>query len=355
MKKQKALTDSDFQARNLDILIIQTAFIGDMILTTPLISAIKKQFIHSHIDVLAIPSTRLILHNNPDVRTVHVYDKRNSDKGPAGFLRICRLIHQARYQIVFSPHRSMKSALIAWFSGAPYRISFKNSAGAFLYNFVVPDNRSLHEIERILTLLQVSGCDPESTMPRVYPSESDRKMIDALCATSLKAVALAPGSVWATKRWPPKYFRQLAMALAEAGMSVFLIGGESDKSLCQEICTGTHKKIINVAGQLNLLQSAALLQKCSVLVTNDSAPMHLASATATPVVAIYGPTVQSFGFYPYHVKFKIIERDLPCRPCSKHGGRRCPIKTHECMEKITPQEVLKDVIKLLKDSVKSNG
>jgi heptosyltransferase II len=347
MMNHTVLTDDDFRIRQLNVLIIQTAFIGDMILTTPLISAIKKHFINSQVDVLAIPSTMKILQNNPDVHAVHVYDKRKNDKGPKGFFRICRLIRRARYHIVFSPHRSLKSAFIAWFSGAPVRVSFSNSAGSFLFSITVPENRSLHEIDRILTLLQPMGVNTDSVRPCVYPSQTDRKTIDALFNNSKKAVALAPGSVWATKRWPPKYFRQLATALAERGYGVFLIGGESDRTLCRDISAETDKKIINVAGQLDLLQSAALLQKCSALVTNDSAPMHLASATATPVVALYGPTVRRFGFYPYHVKHMIIERDLTCRPCSKHGGLRCPIKTHECMEKILPRDVLEAVIKIL--------
>lgn len=350
MNNPSELTDSDFQTRKLNILIIQTAFIGDMILTTPLIGKTKEHFINSHIDVLAIPSTKILLQNNPDVHAIHVYDKRKSDKGPKGFFRICRSIQQANYHLVISPHRSLKSALIAWYSRAPNRISFSNSAGAFLFNMSVPENRSLHETDRILALLRPLGCDTDSVRPCVYPSEADQQTVTALFDKSKKAVALAPGSVWATKRWPVKYFHHLATALAERGYSVFLIGGESDRTLCQEICTETHKHIINFAGQMDLLQSAALLQRCSVLVTNDSAPMHLASATATPVVAIYGPTVRGFGFYPYQVKHKIIEKDLPCRPCSKHGGRRCPIKTHECMEKISPQEVLDEVIKIITDT-----
>jgi heptosyltransferase-2 len=252
--------------------------------------------------------------------------------------------------MVISPHRSLKSALIALFSRAPIRISYVTSAGSFLFTKTVSDNPSLHEIDRILALLQPVGWNTEWVRPCIYPDDTDRKTIDEFFDNSKKAVALAPGSVWATKRWPSNYFGQLAIALEKEGNSVFLIGGESDRTLCKEIEEEAQEKIINVAGRLDLLQSAALLQRCSVLVTNDSAPMHLASATATPVVAIYGPTVKSFGFYPYHTKHKIIERDLSCRPCSKHGSQRCPIKTHECMVQIKPQEVLEAVKILLKDN-----
>ena len=104
-----------------------------------------------------------------------------------------------------------------------------------------------------------------------------------------------------------------------------------------------------MAGQLNLLQSSALLRKCLLLVTNDSAPLHLASATDTPVIAIFGPTVQDFGFYPYKVRHKIIEKKLFCRPCSKHGGMHCPIKTFECMEKILPEQLLQEVVEFVKN------
>jgi heptosyltransferase-2 len=156
-----------------------------------------------------------------------------------------------------------------------------------------------------------------------------------------RIVALAPGSVWATKRWPEEYYAALGRLLDDHGFSVVLVGGEDDRELCTRIAdTFPGRRALVAAGKLTLLQSAELLRRCRIVVTNDSAPMHLAVAVATPVVAIYGATVPSFGFAPRGPRDRVVEREgLSCRPCGIHGGNSCPIGTFACMLEVQPGQV----------------
>jgi heptosyltransferase-2 len=154
-------------------------------------------------------------------------------------------------------------------------------------------------------------------------------------------IALAPGSIWFTKRWPRENFENLAKLLLDAGYSLVLIGGPADRELCQSIADGFRSdRVVNTAGRLGLLQSAALIGMCKVAVSNDSAPMHLATGIGTPVVGIFGATAPAFGFAPIGPKDRTAGLDgLPCRPCAIHGGNRCPIGTLECMWGVTPSHV----------------
>jgi heptosyltransferase-2 len=162
-------------------------------------------------------------------------------------------------------------------------------------------------------------------------------------------VAIAPGTIWNTKRWLKERYAELAARLADERYEVMLIGGEEDEALCREIkeLSGS-SRVYSTAGALSTLQSAELLRRCKLLITNDSAPLHFAVAVGTPVVAIFGATVPEFGFAPYGKHDTVVETlGLPCRPCSIHGGRECPIKTFECMNAITVEKVYRRVEEVL--------
>ncbi len=160
-------------------------------------------------------------------------------------------------------------------------------------------------------------------------------------------IGIAPGSVWPTKRWLPVYFAELIRELDKRDVKAILIGGKEDFQLCQEIALLADSEALNIAGKLSLLGSAALIQKLKLILTNDSAPLHLANAVQTDVVAIFGPTVKRFGFYPFRANDRVVELDLGCRPCGKHGHKKCPLKHFNCMKNITPDTVLKEVLAAL--------
>jgi heptosyltransferase-2 len=184
----------------------------------------------------------------------------------------------------------------------------------------------------------------------VYPDADDRASVDGLIQDhralgpdfdSRQMIALAPGSVWRTKRWPRERYEELGRLLVSDGFSLVLIGGPEDRELCASISEGvSEERTINAAGRLSLLQSAELIRRCRVIVSNDSAPMHLAGAVQTPVVAMFGPTVPEFGFAPKGDRDVVLGiSNLSCRPCSIHGGEKCPIRTFDCMVRLTADVV----------------
>lgn len=331
-----------------NILVIQTAFIGDVILTLPLLQTLKEFFAGARIDFVAVPKAAEVCMSHPAIDELIVYDKRGVDRGFAGLRKLAQLLRGKSYDLAVVPHRSIRSALLAFASGAPIRIGFNRSAGRFLLTKVVPYRKDLHEVDRNISLLEGIGIrDVGKVLPGVFPQESDRKRVDALLAEFRikgrdRLVAIAPGTIWNTKRWPKEHFAALAGELAKDRFSVVLIGGPDDVELCSQIKDSSGAgAVYNTAGMLSLLQSAELIRRCAVLISNDSAPMHLGVAVRTPVVALFGATVPEFGFAPIGDRDVVVEtRGLRCRPCSSHGGDRCPIGTFECMLAIKPERVL---------------
>jgi heptosyltransferase-2 len=227
----------------------------------------------------------------------------------------------------------------------------------------VPYIHSVHEIDRNLSLLKlVSGAAVPRELPRLYPSESDKKRVDRLLvelevARPETLVAIAPGTIWNTKRWLKERFSSLAVNLDEAGLEIVLVGGRDDQVLCDEVRTlSGSSHVYSTAGMLSLLQSVELIRRCRVLISNDSAPMHMAAAAGTPVVAIFGATVPAFGFGPSGPLDVVVEtQGLKCRPCSAHGGEKCPIKTFDCMNDITYDRVFRNVMDVLAKAPESRG
>jgi len=333
------------------IIVFQTAFIGDVVLTLPMVQEAARVFPGVHITFVAIPAAAEALRGHPCIAEIIRYDKRGTEKGIGGALSLARRLRTGRYDVALVPHRSFRSALIVRAAGIPRRVGFSTSAGWWLFTDIVPYDPSVHETVRdadLLGPLGATGRDPGP--PVVYPSDDDRRAVDRLLTNGADAsalVALAPGSVWATKRWPEGSYAQLAAELEAAGVSVILVGGEKDRELCERINARLRRGRV-AAGRLTLLQSAELMRRCRVLVSNDSAPVHLASAVGVPVVAIFGATSPAFGFAPRGPHDEVVEvRGLACRPCAIHGGDRCPIKTFVCMNQISPTQVMERVRRFL--------
>jgi heptosyltransferase-2 len=342
-----------------NILVIQTAFIGDAILTLPLIQVLKKNYPHSSIDVVVVPKTVDIFSNHPAISSIIPYDKRGKDNGLIGFWRLWNQLRAKNYDLIVIPHRSIRSALLAWLLKPNVRIGFDRSAGRLLFTKVVQYDPTEHEIDRNLSLLSpLSLRVNKNELPQVYPSAEDVQVVDAVLDSiglnkENHIITVAPGTIWNTKRWPADRFATMCKQLSSECSAVLLVGGKEDSAMCEEIAEMSKaKNVFNVAGKLSLLQSAELIKRSHVLISNDSAPMHLAVAVATPVVAIFGATVPEYGFAPRGAHDIVIEtKGLKCRPCSIHGGEVCPIKTFECMIAIAPELVLSTVKPFLQERI----
>jgi len=322
-----------YDLRPTTTLVIQTAFLGDVVLTTPLLAALAGR--HGPVDVVTTPAAAPLLETHPAVASVIRYDKRGADRGLAGIVRLGRRLRGRRYARVYLPHRSWRSAALGLLSGAPERIGFADSPAAVTYTRRVLRPGAGHEVERLLTL---AGGETPTPPVRIELTADDRAAADAWLrehGVGGGFVALAPGSIWGTKRWPG--YVGLAAAL---DAPVVVVGGREDMLLAEAVAAAAPGRGYNATGALGLRGSAALIGRAAVLVTNDSAPLHLATAMGTPVVAIFGPTVPAFGFGPRGARDRIVEHaDLPCRPCSAHGPQVCPLGHHRCMTELSVASV----------------
>ena len=324
-------------------LVIQTSFLGDVILTTPLIAELARR---GPVDVIATPLGATALANNPDIRTVIRYDKRGTYGAALGLWQTIKEIRGHRpYDAAYLAQGSFRSGLLAILTGAKERIGFASSTGRVLYTTQMPYRPEHHHTERLWSLAMSECADPpthDQIRPRLYPSDADRAQIDHLLRkngeSSQPIVALAPGSAWGTKRWP--YYVELAKTLADE-FRIAIIGSNADSAIAEEIATALPEgSVINGAGALSLLASAELIGRAQAIVTNDSAPQHLASAMGTPTLSIFGPTVPEFGFGPLAGRHIVAgHTGLSCRPCHRHGPQRCPLGHWRCMRELSAEYI----------------
>lgn len=322
-------------------LVIQTAFLGDVVLTTPLLAALAAR--HGPVDVVTTPAAAPLLETHPAVRRVVPYDKRGRDRGWAGLRDLGRRLRAEGYERAYLPHRSLRTATLALLARIPARIGF-HDGWPFFYTEARRHPAEGHEVGRLLALAE----EPSGAYaPTLHPTPDDERAAAVLLAAAGIAqgtgfVAMAPGSIWGSKRWP--YFGELARRLA-ARSPVVVVGGPEDAALGEEIRGAAEggagrRRVVNACGKLTLRQSAALIGWAELLVTNDSAPLHIATAMGTPIVAVFGPTLPEFGFGPLRPgDVALGVNGLACRPCSRHGPPRCPLGHHRCMRDLAPDVV----------------
>ena len=330
------------------ILIFHTAFIGDIVLSTPLIKNIKKLYPNSEITYVTTPAGRVVLFNNPYLKEVIAYDKRGKNKGFKGMLNLAKQLRNKKFDITYIPHRYLRSSLICFLAKIPSRIGYDISEGKLFLNKKIEYRKDLHEVERLLKLLDTECNDKKIEL---YPSKEDKEYIDNYLkdknTNNKKLIALAIGSKWNTKRWPIEYFNELIERLERLDdVKIVLVGGNEEKDLLVKYSD----KTINAIGETSLLQLAELIKRCDLIVTNDSSPIHIASAFETYIIAIFGATVRELGFYPWSQNSEVIENNsLKCRPCGLHGGNECPEKHFKCMLDIKPDLVYKRILDVLKE------
>jgi heptosyltransferase-2 len=342
-----------------NVLVLQTSFLGDTVLTLPLISEIKRRFSKSKLTLLCSPHAKELLSDHPAIDEIIVDDKRKADRGYRGLWRKAKLLRTKRFTLALCPHKSFRSGLLLLLAQIPHRVGFSQSKSSFLFHRRVNRDAARHDLERTLSILEGVGISLDQCRRKLeLPITAERREKVAARLRSLGVdtstilVGLHPGSVWATKRWFPEGFARLIGLLKERyACEVLLFGGPEDAE-----CIGNIQKLsgghgMSLANRITLADLPAALSMCSVLVTNDSGPMHIAVARGVPVVAIFCATTPSLGFYPYSSRAVVVEANLSCRPCSPHGGRRCPLTTEDCIHLIRPEHVLEAVGQLLDTAV----
>lgn len=320
-------------------MVIQTAFIGDVILATAILEKLHEHYPNTRLDILVRKGNELLFNNHPFVNEVLVWNKRA--KKTRGLVALRKQVRKTGYDCIINAHRFSSSGFVVYRSGALHRIGFDKNPFSFSFTKKIAHEigNGKHEVDRNHDLIS-ELTDHVAAKPKLYPSKTDYKAISEYVTDNF--VCLAPTSVWFTKQFPAEQWIRLINELGEH-TRVYLLGAKEDKDACGNIKHRAYNKnLVNLAGKITLLQSAALMSKAKMNYVNDSAPLHLASAINAPVKAVFCSTTPDFGFGPLSDDGEVIQttKKLECRPCGLHGHKDCPESHFECAQSISIEQFL---------------
>jgi heptosyltransferase-2 len=321
------------------ILVVRFSSIGDLILTTPLLRALRSRYPAARIGFVVREDMADVLRHNPRINELITWRHGSS------LLQLARRLRQEPWTHRLDLHGSLRSRLLRHLVGGEWHGYDKHRwrrralirSGGRKGGFLGPVAERYFEAAAGLDVV------PDGGPAEVFTSSADeRAAADFLTETGLGRsrglVAIAPGAAHFTKRWPVEYWTSLTARLVERS-DVVVLGGPGDRDVAAAIAAAGGPSAASAAGRFSLSGTAALLKRARVVAAGDTGVLHLATAVGTPVVGLYGPTVEQFGFFPYRARATVLQRDLPCRPCTAHGGPACPLGHHRCMRDITPDEV----------------
>jgi heptosyltransferase-2 len=320
-------------------LIIQTAFIGDVILATPIIEKLHHFYPNSQIDFLLRKGNENLLKSHPNISNLMVWDKKNGKN--KNLFRIIKQIRSKKYDYVINLQRFTSTGLITIFSGGKIKVGFNKNPFSFLFTRRIKHEigNGKHEVERNIELIS-EITDNSIFNPKLYPTDEDYQIVSQYKMRPY--ICMAPTSVWFTKQFPANKWVDL-INKTNKKFHIYLIGGPDDKVACDEIILGSsNTNLTNLCGKLSFLQTSALMANATMNYVNDSAPMHMASAMNAPTTAIYCSTIPDFGFGPLSKQAKIVETEekLSCRPCGLHGFKKCPEGHFNCANTIQTNQLL---------------
>jgi heptosyltransferase-2 len=335
------------------ILVIRLSALGDILLTTPVLRLLRQYYPGTQIDFVVKAAYRDLLQAHPCIDRLVLFEERQP------LSQLLHTLRQTRYDVVLDLHRTLRSGLLSYGLLARYRLAYNKRTlrRALLVHLGWNTLRRLTPVPELYAApLRRLGINAPLPALEMHLEPDSQKAIGTHlmhvfptgCGRPL--LALAPGARWPTKRWPVERFAAVAQELAHTrDAAVVILGGPDDVPLAQELCHRLSVPVLNSTGTLSLMQTAALLQQCRLLLSNDSGLMHMATALKVPVVAIFGPTVQEFGFYPFQARAQVVSTVLACRPCSTKGSVRCPRGHHHCMQQVTSAQVLSVAQRLWED------
>lgn len=314
------------------VLIIQTASIGDVILSTPVIEKINYIFREAEIDILIKKGNESLFKNHPYLNQIILWDK--SSKKYSNLFNILAEIRKSRYDLVINIQRFASTGLLTVLSGAKMTAGFNKNPFSLFFTIRKPHKikveNNIHETARNLSLIDHLKCDKQHFDVKLYPSQKDYAYVSQF--KTVKYICIAPASLWFTKQFPKGKWVDF-LKNVDRNLRVYFLGSKSDFTLCDSIIKDSgFENSINLAGKLTFLESAALMKDAVMNFVNDSSPMHLASSVNAPVTAIFCSTVPEFGFGPLSENSSIVQisEKLSCRPCGLHGYKKCPKGHFKC-------------------------
>ncbi len=364
-KKATQILNDEFQPQNLKVLVIRLDRIGDVVLSLPAVEAIKNRFPNASISMMVRPYTAGLVEGHPLVDEVipYFYQKKGRHRFPLGYLRLIQEIVKRRFDVVFILHPGIRSFLIPFLAGIPYRVGFE-TRWPFLLTRQVRDRRGeglKHESEYALDVVRAFGIDPpkqKKVFIPTYPDDEARvsRLIDEISQGKKgEIVAFHAGASCPSKRWPEERFAELGKkVMAQTPYRIALVGGSEEKELSASIKEKLGGNVIDLTGKLNLKELAVFLKRCRLLVTNDSGPVHVAAAVGTPTLCIFGRNRAGLG--PQRWKalgegHQLIHKDVGCVVCLAH---RCTIG-FECLKAVQVEEVFAMLRKMLMEPASKEG
>jgi heptosyltransferase II len=331
----------------MKLLLVQLSWLGDCVLTTPLINVLKTRYPTATITLLTTPVAQGLFEGSSLIDSVITYDKRGSEKGLRGLLRVAKIIRNQKFDRVFSVHRSGRTAVLLWCSGIPERVGFAASRLSFLYNKRMQRPSQEHEVVRNLAILgdvtkgDVSEGEQKSPLkldllPNVNPDTAGGKFL----SQSTPFIVLFPSSSWFTKQWNGAGYAAVARYFTKRGFRVAVLGSKKEqlynRTIMKEI------GVEDLTGKTSLAETNLIVSQAALVVCNDSLALHLASAFLRPTVVVFCATSPSFGFGPWQNPYaEIVEMSgLSCKPCRRHGSTECPTGTNLCMIGVTSESVI---------------
>jgi lipopolysaccharide heptosyltransferase II len=327
-----------------NVLLVRFSSIGDILLTTPLLRAIRHRHRDAGITVLTKQSYVPLLSHNPHVDRIIALGPNRSLRRVAGEVRACSFTHRLDLHGSLRSHALRLLVPGRWNSYPKHRIARTLLIRAKRNRY--RDRRPVPE--RYFAAARDLDVSPDGAPPEFFLGAEAEREAGAWLATSGLAsdrplVAVAPGAAHATKRWPLEHWRALLSQIVSGGAGVVIVGGPDDSRLGASLANSGHAQVASAAGIFGLQTTGALLRRSAAVVSGDTGVMHMATGVGTPVVALYGPTVEPFGFFPYSRRATVLELALSCRPCSSQGSPHCPLGHHRCMLEIRPDLVYDSV------------
>lgn len=360
------------------ILVLHTAFLGDLLLAIPFFLKLRQLYPEYKLDLICRKHVGEFFTKTQLVDRVFEVKKGDS----AAYKQIQNMLSQTSYELFFCPHQSLRSFFFSLKVHAALKIAYKLPFNIFGFSHRVKKNKSLPESLRVMQLLipvypevekQIAKLAEEnkfyqtqdkllSKTPEGFRLDlSERISSDKFSLFSLKKkleipdkankwIYVFPGSVWETKKWSLEHYKSLVGMLLAKDYKVFLMGAPGEEKLCESIFQSfrTNQNIFNYSGLTSVYESALLISQCDLVIGNDSASSHLATVCDKKLITFFGPTVLSFGYRPWGDKVYVFQNEsLKCRPCGPHGHQKCPIGTHECMKSLKPLEVFQFIEKII--------
>jgi len=332
------------------ILIVRLSSIGDIILTTPLVRAVRKAYPDATIRFVIKKQFADLMRNNPNINELIVYDKE------IGINQTIASINEKPIDWMIDIHRNIRSQLLRWKINPKHYSTYSK--------LIIPRSLLIHTkinsyskpikpvFLRYFDAVKKFNVAYDDLGTEIYSTSADEvstieKAANAGLYSFDDMVAICPAASFKNKQWPTSYFIETATYLLSKNRNLVLLGGPKDVDLCNEIKHALDDKATTLAGKLSLLESAIILKNSKFAICNDSGMMHLAQSQKTPVIAIFGPTVEELGYFPLKTNAYVLENNTNCRPCTHNGLNYCPKKHFKCMINSSPSQMIDLIQKLV--------